>query len=122
MADNRKRLNDVEKENRSLKKEIKDLKSSVKFLNDARVIYDCIVSGLKVGGNATAVDSMLELANSVGVNMGPENINDAHFLHKKDTSDKKNSFVKFSNKQSKHNLMSVKPKLKENKDSSCLCE
>ena len=72
LADNRKILNDVEKENLSLKKELKDLKSSVKFLNDARVNNDCIVSGLKVGGSATVVNSLLELAKSVSVNNGPE--------------------------------------------------
>ena len=31
-----------------------------KFLNDARVKNDCIVSGLRLGDNATAVDSVVE--------------------------------------------------------------
>ena len=72
----------------------------------------------KVGDNATAVNSVLELAKGIGVNIGPENINDAYFLRKTGTSDKKRVAVKFSNKQSKDKLMSLKPKLKENKNLS----
>lgn len=126
VAENKKRLTEVEKENKCLKKEIMNLKSSVKLLNDVRVKNDCVVNGLEVTEGATAVDSVIELSKSVGVNIDPQNIDEAYFIRSKKSSNrnnnvndgKKNIVVKFSSKAVKDKLMAAKPKLKENENTN----
>lgn len=115
VVENRKRLTLVEKENSILKKEIKELKTSMKFLNDNRVKNDCIIRGLNATEGSSAVDSVLDLARNVGVEMQPEKIEEAYFLrNNKSSGAKKTVVVKFCNKSAKDNIMAIKPKLKEN--------
>lgn len=124
VVENKKRLNQVEKENRLLKNEVKDLKSSVKMLNDIRVKNDCIVSGMNVPEGVSAVDSVIELSKSVGVDLAPESINEAYFIrnnknvNNKSSNTKKMVVVKFSTKEAKGKLMMAKAKLKETESTS----
>lgn len=119
VVENKKRLIQVEKENSLLKKEIKELKTSVKYLNDNRVKNDCIIRGLNVSDGSSAVESVLNLAKTVGVEIVPEKIDEAYFLRNNKTSgEKKSVVVKFCNKTTKDNIMVSKPKLKENSATS----
>lgn len=126
VVENRKKISEVEKENKYLIMEILNLKSSVKLLNDVRVKNDCIVNGLKVAEGATAVDSVIELSKSVGVDIVPQNIDIAYFLCSKKVlnknnrkeDEKKSVVVKFASKSSKDKLMAAKSKLKENESTS----
>lgn len=116
IADNNKKIDLVQKENRVLKNEIKSLKTSVKILNDERVKNDCIIRGVEVKQDSTAVDTVLELTKTVGLSLKEENIEDAYFFKK--TGSKNDNIrtmvVKFNNKRSKDALMASKSKLKGN--------
>lgn len=112
VAENKKKLVQIEKENKMLKKEIVNLKTSVKMLNDVRVKNDCVVSGLTAADGTTAVESILKLSKSIDVDIKADNIEDAFFVGRKD-SQKKTAIVKFCTKAFKDKLMSAKPKLKE---------
>lgn len=114
VAENKKKLVQIEKENTMLKREIVNLKTSVKMLNDVRVKNDCVVSGLTAVEGTTAVESILNLSKSIDVDIKPENIEDAFFLSSnKKVGQKKTAIVKFCTKAAKDKLMSAKPKLKE---------
>lgn len=115
VAENKKKLGVIEKENAKLKSEVAELKSTVKMLNDVRVKNDCIVSGLEVSNEATAVDTVLEFAKKAGVDVRKENIDEAYFLRNNDkaSNKKKSVVVKFSSKSAKDTIMAVKPKLKD---------
>lgn len=80
VAENKKKIEIVQKENKLLKEEVKTLKNSVKFLNDQRVKHDCLVSGVKVATGVSAVDAILKVTNEVGVKLQPETIEDAYFI------------------------------------------
>lgn len=112
---NKKKIDNVEKENFKLKNEIKTLKDSVKMLNDQRVKNDCIVNGIKTDEGVTAVNAVLKLSEAVGVSMNEANIEEAYFLKKRNTTNPHQSLVvKFSSKTSKNKLMEAKSKLKDN--------
>lgn len=114
VAENKKRISAVEKENKKLKNELEIMKTSVKFLNDDRVKNDCIISGLKVEGDIKAVDAVVSLSESVGVELETSAFEKVYFLPNKNKSnDKKTVIVKFSSKASKDKLMAAKSKLKE---------
>lgn len=120
VAENKRKVHELEKENKTLKHEIANLKTSVKLLNNERVRNDCIVNGLIVEEGMTAVDSVIKLTKDVGVDINPSNIDDAFFIRNKTVSNqvgkgiKRSAIVKFSSKSAKDKLMSIKPKLKEN--------
>ncbi|XP_037826358.1 uncharacterized protein LOC119614290 [Lucilia sericata] len=115
VAENKKKLEIVQKENKALKSEINSLKSSVKFLSDQRVQNDCVITGVKQNENVTAVDAVVKLSADVGVTVKPENISDAYFL--KNKSNKSQSVVvKFCSQKPKAELMSMKRKLKEKEE------
>lgn len=111
---NKKKISEVEKENKKLKNEIQTLKTSVKFLNDFRVKNDCIISGLKVDTTDKAVDAVIKLSKEVGVDFESNSFEDVYFIGKKSQqSDKKTVVVKFASKVHKEKLMDAKKKLKE---------
>lgn len=115
VAENRKQLEVIKKENKNLKSEIKTLKDSVKYLNDQRVKYDCLVTGVKVAKDASAVETILKLASDAGVELQAASVDDAYVLkNKRSSSDKQNVVVKFNSRESKQTMMSLKKKLPEN--------
>lgn len=119
IADNKKKLEVVQKENKNLRNEIKELKSSVKFLNDSRVRNDCVINGLEVEEGVDAVETMMNLMKDVGVELQSTDINVAYFLktrrnlNKKKIENKKTMIVKFNNNKAKQAVMSTKPKFNE---------
>lgn len=115
ISDNRKKIQNIEKENQILKTEIKSLKESVKILNNERVKNNCVVSGVNFNNDVSAKDAVIEISKSVGVDIQKDSIDDAYFLKRKNVSNPKQSLVvKFNTKSAKDKLMSVKPKLKNN--------
>lgn len=121
VAENKKKLEVIQKENKQLKNEVKTLKNSIKFLNDQRVKHDCLISGVEVPSGSTAVDAILKLTKDAGVDLQPECIDDAYIIrrkHNKNKTDrqgeKQTVVVKLNSKKSKDKMMSVKPILKEN--------
>lgn len=119
VAENKKKLEIVQKENKKLKTEVKTLKDSVKFLNDQRVKNDCIISGIVAPSDQSAVDTILKITNDTGVELQPDSIEDAYFIKKRNAAavdtngGKKVMVVKFNSKKSKEKLMSIKSKLYE---------
>lgn len=114
VAENRKKVELVQKENRILKNEIAILKTSVKILNDQRVKNDCIVSGVEVKKDVTAIETVLELSGKIGIDIKEDNIEDAYFFKKRGgKNDTQTMVVKFSSRNAKDKLMKSKPKLKE---------
>lgn len=112
---NKKKIDNVEKENVKLKCEIKELKDTVKMLNDQRVKNDCVVNGVKVDDGESAVEAVIKLSQTVGVSIKEENIEEAYFLKKKNVSNPNQSLiVKFNSKFAKNKLMEAKSKLKGN--------
>lgn len=116
IAENKKQLETVKKENKVLKSEIKDLKDTVTFLNNNRVKNDCLISGVVVNDSDTAMDTLINTFNKVGVNVKPEELDDAFFIGKKKTENKQTVVAKFKSKLSKQKIMSAKPKLNENEE------
>lgn len=117
VAENKRKLENVQKENKALKMEVNMLKESVKYLNDQRVKNDCLITGIKVNDGESAVGAVLKLTKEAGVIMTEENISDAYFIKTKSvTNDRKSVVVKFNSKKLKDKLMSIKPKLNENND------
>lgn len=115
VAENKKKISAIEKENKKLKNELQDMKTTVKILNDDRVKNDCIINGLKVEGDIKAVDAVVNLSKSVGVDLESSAFDNAYFLpNKNKTNDNKTVVVKFSSKANKNKLMAAKSKLKEN--------
>lgn len=117
VAKNKKIIDGLKKENKNLRDEVKSVKASIKFLNDARVKNDCIISGVKTADNVKAIDVVLEIANKAGAEICEDEIDDAYFLNKNNKgNDKKSIVVKFSNNKSKRVFMNEKPKLKQVED------
>lgn len=113
IAENKKKIDTVLKENKILKTEINDLKKTVKFLNDNRVKNDCLVSGVDVTDECTAVESVIKVMNNVGVTLKADEFEDAYFIGKKSKTNKQTVVAKFNSKASKQKIMSAKPKLNE---------
>lgn len=119
VAENKKKIDAVQKENRILKNEIKELKDSVKLLNDQRVKNNCIISGVKAKDGTNAVDKLLEISKDVGLNLVDNEIESAYYLRKRNNSngnDKQTMVVKFESSKSKIKLMQIKKKLKEKEE------
>lgn len=118
VAENKKKLEVVQKENKLLKAEVENLKSSVKYLNNNRVKNDCLIRGIEATNELSAVETVLKISSEAGVEMQPESIDDAYFIKNKNKSIKNNAkqmvVVKFNSKRSKEKLMSIKSKLKDN--------
>lgn len=123
VAENKNKIESIQKENKQLKNEVKTLKNSTKFLSDHRVKNDCLITGVEVPSGSTAADAVLKLTKEVGVVIQPESIDEAYVVKKKryqsDTnrtnqSEKQTVVVKFATKTSKDKMMSVKPILKGN--------
>ncbi|XP_073843989.1 uncharacterized protein [Musca autumnalis] len=113
--ENSKRIENVEKENVKLKGEVKTLQETVKMLNDHRVKKDCIINGISVQENKNAVETVIEISETVGVEISESNIDEAYFLKKNNSNNKKQSLiVKFNTKSTKDKLMEAKNKLKNN--------
>lgn len=118
VAENNKKLEIMQKENRMLKNEVNTLKESIKFLNSQRVKNDCIVRGVVADNNSSAVETLIELSKKAGVQLDEDNIDDAFFFKNKGdkVNEKKTMVVKFDNKKSKDKLMMCKAKLKNTED------
>lgn len=115
VAENKKKLEIIQKENKSLKSEVMILKNSVKYLNDQRVKNDCLITGVKPNEGATALKTVLKLATDVGVTLQQESIDDAYFMkgRKASKGDVSSVVVKLNSTKCKTNLMSIKKKLSE---------
>lgn len=118
LATNTKKINSLQTENNLLRDEVKQLKSSVKYLNDIRVQNDCIVNGVKVtDGALKAVDVVLDIAKKIGADICENEIKDAYFLPNRNKKNEKKSIVmKFTNKKSKKVFMNEKSKMKKMDD------
>lgn len=114
IAENKKKLDTVQNENKILREEVDDLKKTVKFLNDNRVRNDCLVSGIEVPEGKTAVESVIKLMESVDVNLNTNDFEDAYVIGKNKKEKKQTVVAKFASKSSKMKVMSAKPKLIEN--------
>lgn len=116
VAENKKKITEMQKENKKLKAEVQTLKSSMKILNDSMVKNDCVISNLKVDDKVNAMDAVVNLSKDVGVVLEPNAFDAAYFLKTKKQSEhgKKTVVVKFSSKMYKDQLMSSKSKLKDN--------
>lgn len=114
VAENKKRLDIVQKENKILKTEIQELKNTVKFLNDNRVRNDCLISGLVASESDTAIESVIKTFDKVGVSVKPEEIEEAFFIRKNKNANKQTVVAKFNSKGSKQKVMNAKVKLYEN--------
>lgn len=101
IADNKKKLEDLQNENKILKNEIIDLKSSVKFLNNERVRNDCVIHGIEAKNDLNAIESVVEIMKEIGVDLHPNEIDNAYFLKKKEESTKRSMVVKFTSNRSK---------------------
>lgn len=117
VAENKKKITAIEKENKKLKSEVMTLKQSVKILHDERVKNDCIISGLKAESNDNALDAVLSLSKSVGVELEKSAVEVAYFIgNKRRENANKTLVVKFAAKTHKEKLMGSKAKLKANED------
>ena len=67
IADNNKKVEQVQKENRALKGEIASLKTSVKILYDQRVKNGCIVRSVEVKNDTNAIETVLDISKNVGI-------------------------------------------------------
>lgn len=100
---NRRKIDTVQKENLKLKNEVNTLKETVKMLNDQRVRNDCVISGVTASEGKSAVEAVIELSETVGVNIVKENIDEAYFLKKKNLPNQNQSLiVKFNTKSAKN--------------------
>ena len=72
VAEDKKKLEIVQKENKELKAKVNILKNLVKFLNDRILENDCVITGVKSKGNISAVDAVVKLSGDVGVVLGPD--------------------------------------------------
>lgn len=115
VAYNKKKIDNLQKENNTLRGEIKELKSTVKFLNDVRVQNNCIINGVKIENETIGpMQAVLDLAKKTGADIRENEIDDAYFLNANNNkSAKKSLVVKFVNKNSKKVFMSGKAKLKQ---------
>lgn len=115
VAENKKKITEIQKENKKLKTEVETLKSSVKLLNDHKVKNDCIISGLKVKSDVKAIDAVMQLSEEVGVKFELDAVDDAFYLGNRNTTrEEKSIVVKFASKKQKDKLMSAKQKLRQN--------
>ncbi|KAI8116878.1 hypothetical protein CVS40_11125 [Lucilia cuprina] len=100
-------------ENKQLKHEVQSLINTVKYLNDQRLKYDCLVSGVEASLSA---ETVVKLTSDAGVQLDVNTIDDAYFIRRRKNNQKKNEkqilVVKFNSKRGKDNFMSVKPILK----------
>lgn len=114
VAKNKKKIENLQKENTTLRNEVKQLKSSVKYLNDIRVQNDCIINGINVeNDNVTPLEVVLKIAKKTGADICEDEVDDAYFLKVNDKSLKKSLVVKFNNKKSKKAFMNEKAKIKQ---------
>uniref|UniRef100_A0A1I8NKJ5 PHD-type domain-containing protein n=1 Tax=Musca domestica TaxID=7370 RepID=A0A1I8NKJ5_MUSDO len=116
VAENNRKLELVQKENKALRQEVTDLKKSVKFLNDQRVKNDCIVTGVREIKDLSAAATIVKLSKAAGVEIEEKSISDAFFLRSRKENERKTVVVKFDSRKSKEALMSIKPKLKDMED------
>ncbi|XP_036342914.1 uncharacterized protein LOC118752232 [Rhagoletis pomonella] len=111
--ENKKRIEAIQRENRSLREEVSDLKSSLKLLNDGRVQNDCVFRGISLcDGRKTAKEATMYICNKIGANIDPSNIIQTFFVGSKHAKSKTIT-VRFANKINKVQFMSAKSKLRE---------
>lgn len=116
IAENKKKLDVVQKENKVLKAEISVLKQTVRFLNDERVKNDCLVSGIEVSDNSSAVEAVINVMKSVDINLKTDEFEDAYFIGKNKNVKRKTVVAKFNSKASKQKVMSAKAKLNQKEE------
>lgn len=114
IAENKKQLDAVVKENGVLKREVDELKKTVKYLNDNRVRNDCLFSGVEICGGA--VESVIKLMESVDVTLSANEFEDAYVIGKNKNAAKTSIVAKFTTKSSKQKIMSAKSKLNQKEE------
>lgn len=118
VAKNTKQIKTLKKQNDTLREEVKNLKSTVKYLNDCRVLKDVIINGIEVDDKKTAVEVVLDVAKKTGADICEDEVEEAYFLNRRKQNNKKEDkttslVVKFTNKKSKNTFMQEKSKMKE---------
>lgn len=114
LAENTKKVEAVQRENKILRSEVNELKKTVRFLNDNRVKNDCLISGVEVSGQANAMDTVINVMKMVDINLNTSEFEDAYFIGKNKEAKRKTIVVKFNTKASKQKILSAKRKLNEN--------
>lgn len=66
---NSEKIKSLQKENKSLREDVKDLKSTVAFLNGIRVQNDCIINGIKKDEQSKPMEVVLDIAKKTGAKM-----------------------------------------------------
>lgn len=109
-------IKQLQKENKVLREDVKQLKSTVLFLNNIRVQNDCIINGVKADVTAKAVDVVLGIAKTTGADICEDEIADAYFVNRRKQTTNSSVIVKFNNKKSKAVFMKEKKKLRESEE------
>lgn len=109
-------IKQLQNENKVLREDVKQLKSTVSFLNNIRVQNDCIINGIQTDATAKAVDVVLGIAKTTGANICEGEIEDAYFVNRRKQSTNSSVIVKFNNKKSKAEFMKEKKKLRESNE------
>lgn len=109
-------IRNLKKENKNLREDVKQLKSTVSFLNNIRVQKDCIINGINAADGKSAVDVVLDIAKKTGADICEDEIEEVYFVNNRKQSTKSSVVVKFNNKKSKSTFMKEKNKLKNMDD------
>lgn len=104
-------IKSLQKENKNLREDVKQLKSTVAFLNGERVRNDCIINGIQAETNSKPTEIVLDVAKKVGADICEVEIEDAYFINRNKETSKTAVVVKFINKQTKATFMKEKKKL-----------
>lgn len=114
VAENKKKVEAVQKENKMLKSEINELKDTVRFLNNNRVRNDCLISGVEVESNENAMESLIKVMKAVDITLDPNEVDDVYFIGKNKEAKRKTIVAKFNTKATKQKVISAKLKLNGN--------
>ena len=121
VSTNKKMIDTLQKENKHLRIEVKELKTSLKYLHDAKVQNDCVINGVTViDESVSPLVAVLDIAKKIGVDICEDWIDDVYFVNQRksmpNTEIKRSIVVKFINKKSKQLFMSKKSTLRKNDD------
>lgn len=85
------------------------------MLNEHRIKNDCIITGLKVGENISALEAVVNISKDIGVSLETSAVDDAYFFRNKN-NEKKTMVVKFASKVHKEKFMTSRSKLKDKEE------
>lgn len=92
IAENKTKLEVLQKENKNLRMELKEIKNSVKYLNDYKVRNDCLINGIVVGEEANAVQTIVKVMKDVGMELKENDIDIAYFLKENKNAKQKENY------------------------------